>query len=43
MVSFAQALSPADAEAVRHYLIKRANEDKALELAAAKPVKTASR
>jgi quinohemoprotein ethanol dehydrogenase len=30
MVSFAKALRPADAEALRHYLIKRANEDKAL-------------
>ena len=31
MVSFAKALRPEDAEAIRHYLIKRANEDKALE------------
>jgi alcohol dehydrogenase (cytochrome c)/quinohemoprotein ethanol dehydrogenase len=31
MVSFASALRPADAEAIRQYLIKRANEDKALE------------
>jgi alcohol dehydrogenase (cytochrome c)/quinohemoprotein ethanol dehydrogenase len=31
MVSFATALRPADAEAIRQYLIKRANEDKALE------------
>ncbi len=31
MVSFKAALSPADAEAIRQYLIKRANEDKALE------------
>jgi alcohol dehydrogenase (cytochrome c)/quinohemoprotein ethanol dehydrogenase len=31
MVSFAKALRPADAEAIRQYLIKRANEDKALE------------
>ncbi|MCT2560039.1 PQQ-dependent dehydrogenase, methanol/ethanol family [Tsuneonella sp. YG55] len=31
MVSFAKALRPADAEAIRHYLVKRANEDKALE------------
>ncbi|ANY19309.1 Quinohemoprotein alcohol dehydrogenase ADH IIB precursor [Tsuneonella dongtanensis] len=31
MVSFAKALRPADAEAIRHYVIKRANEDKALE------------
>jgi quinohemoprotein ethanol dehydrogenase len=31
MVSFASALKPEDAEAIRHYLIKRANEDKALE------------
>jgi quinohemoprotein ethanol dehydrogenase len=44
MVSFAAALKPSDSEAIRHYLIKRANEDKALELAAAKkPIKTASR
>ena len=31
MVSFKSALSPADVEAVRQYVIKRANEDKALE------------
>jgi quinohemoprotein ethanol dehydrogenase len=31
MVSFATALRPADAEAIRQYLLKRANEDKALE------------
>lgn len=31
MVSFATALRPADAEAIRQYLIKRANEDKALD------------
>nr|WP_095011413.1 PQQ-dependent dehydrogenase, methanol/ethanol family [Tsuneonella mangrovi] len=31
MVSFAKALTPADAEAIRQYIIKRANEDKALE------------
>ncbi|WP_120717161.1 PQQ-dependent dehydrogenase, methanol/ethanol family [Tsuneonella amylolytica] len=31
MVSFAKALSSADAEAIRQYLIKRANEDKTLE------------
>ena len=31
MVSFAAALRPDDAEAIRQYLIKRANEDKALE------------
>lgn len=30
MVSFKEAISGDDAEAVRHYLIKRANEDKAL-------------
>jgi alcohol dehydrogenase (cytochrome c)/quinohemoprotein ethanol dehydrogenase len=30
MVSFASAVSAEDAEALRHYLIKRANEDKAL-------------
>ena len=35
MVSFKVALKPADAEAIRHYLIKRANEDKALERPAA--------
>ena len=37
MVSFASALSPDDAENVRHYLIKRANEDLALERAAGAP------
>ncbi len=31
MVSFAKALRPTDAEVIRQYLIKRANEDKALE------------
>jgi alcohol dehydrogenase (cytochrome c)/quinohemoprotein ethanol dehydrogenase len=31
MVSFKAALSPEDAEAIRHYVIKRANEDKLLE------------
>ncbi|MFZ1742955.1 MAG: PQQ-dependent dehydrogenase, methanol/ethanol family [Pontixanthobacter sp.] len=31
MVSFKSALGADDAEAIRHYLIKRANEDKALE------------
>lgn len=31
MVSFASALSEGDAEAIRHYVIKRANEDRALE------------
>ncbi len=36
MVSFKSAVKPADAEAIRHYLIKRANEDKALEMAARK-------
>ena len=30
MVSFKSALKPADAEAIRMYLIQRANEDKAL-------------
>jgi alcohol dehydrogenase (cytochrome c)/quinohemoprotein ethanol dehydrogenase len=30
MVSFAKAVTPADAEAIRQYIIKRANEDKAL-------------
>jgi alcohol dehydrogenase (cytochrome c)/quinohemoprotein ethanol dehydrogenase len=43
MVSFASVLKSPDAEAVRHYLIKRANEDKALEDAAKKPVKVAAR
>ena len=32
MVSFKSALTPEDVEAVRQYVIKRANEDKALEL-----------
>jgi alcohol dehydrogenase (cytochrome c)/quinohemoprotein ethanol dehydrogenase len=31
MVSFKAAVTPQDAEAIRQYLIKRANEDKALE------------
>ncbi|MGE5722556.1 MAG: c-type cytochrome, partial [Sphingomonadales bacterium] len=31
MISFAAALKDADAEAIRHYIIKRANEDKALQ------------
>ena len=31
MISFAKALKPEDAEAIRQYVIKRANEDKALE------------
>ena len=31
MVCSATALTPADAEAIRQYVIKRANEDKALE------------
>ena len=30
MVSFRSALNPSDAEAIRQYLIKRANEDKKL-------------
>jgi quinohemoprotein ethanol dehydrogenase len=30
MVSFKEAIAPDDAEALRHYMIKRANEDKAL-------------
>ena len=30
MVSFKEVVTAADAEAIRHYLIKRANEDKAL-------------
>jgi quinohemoprotein ethanol dehydrogenase len=36
MVSFKSAVSAADAENIRQYLIKRANEDKALEAKAAK-------
>ncbi len=36
MVSFAVALKDPDAEAIRHYLIKRANEDKALQEAGKK-------
>ena len=31
MVSFKSALKAADSEAIRQYLIKRANDDKALE------------
>ncbi len=31
MVSFAQALTPADVEGVRQYILKRANEDRVLE------------
>ena len=31
MVSFKSALSAADVEAIRQYVIRRANEDKALE------------
>jgi alcohol dehydrogenase (cytochrome c)/quinohemoprotein ethanol dehydrogenase len=33
MVSFASAIKPEGAEAIRQYLIKRANEDKVLEMA----------
>jgi quinohemoprotein ethanol dehydrogenase len=36
MVSFKSALKAEDAENIRQYLIKRANEDKALESGAAK-------
>jgi quinohemoprotein ethanol dehydrogenase len=36
MVSFKSVVTAADAEAIRQYLIKRANEDKALEIAAGK-------
>ncbi len=43
MIGWSKVLNPAQIESIRHYIIKRANEDKALELAAAKPVKTASR
>ena len=32
MVSFANVLNPEQIEAIRHYVIKRANEDKALGL-----------
>ncbi|MFK5108706.1 c-type cytochrome, partial [Klebsiella pneumoniae] len=35
MVSFKSALTAADAEAIRAYLVKRANEDKLLEAQAA--------
>lgn len=42
MVSFAKAMKPADVEAIRQYIISRANEDKALE-GAAPPASTASR
>jgi quinohemoprotein ethanol dehydrogenase len=42
MVGFSKVLKPAQIDAIRHYVIKRANEDKALE-AAAKPIKTAAR
>jgi alcohol dehydrogenase (cytochrome c)/quinohemoprotein ethanol dehydrogenase len=31
MVSFMQVVNQADAEAIRQYVLKRANEDKALE------------
>ena len=34
MVSFKRVVTAEDAEAIRQYLIKRANEDKALELTA---------
>jgi alcohol dehydrogenase (cytochrome c)/quinohemoprotein ethanol dehydrogenase len=37
MVAFKAALSPDDAEAIRQYVIKRANEDKALEQQGKKP------
>ena len=33
MVSFASVMTPAEIETIRHYVIKRANEDKALEQA----------
>jgi quinohemoprotein ethanol dehydrogenase len=36
MVSFKTALQPADAENIRHYVVSRANEDKALEAKGAK-------
>ncbi len=39
MVSFKVALKPEDAEAIRQYLIKRANEDKALEKNSGAPEK----
>jgi quinohemoprotein ethanol dehydrogenase len=34
MVSFKRVIGAEDAETIRQYLIKRANEDKALELTA---------
>jgi alcohol dehydrogenase (cytochrome c)/quinohemoprotein ethanol dehydrogenase len=37
MISWKAALTPDDAEAVRQYVIKRANEDKALEQQGKKP------
>jgi quinohemoprotein ethanol dehydrogenase len=43
MVGWSANFSPQKIENIRQYVIKRANEDKALEAAAAKPVKTASR
>ncbi len=43
MIGWSKVLNSAQIESIRHYVIKRANEDKALELAAAKPIKTASR
>ncbi len=32
MISFNSVMSPADADSIRHYVIRRANEDKALEV-----------
>jgi quinohemoprotein ethanol dehydrogenase len=43
MVAWSKVMSPAQIETIRHYVISRANEDKALDLAAAKPIKTANR
>ena len=40
MVSFKRVVTAQDAEAIRQYLIKRANEDKALELAALVDIST---
>ncbi len=36
MIAWAKVLSPAQIETIRHYIIKRANEDKALDAAATK-------
>ena len=44
MVSFKEVVTAADAEAIRQYVLKRANEDKALESrTAARPAPRAAR